>query len=114
LPVVEIHPCGDGRWYDYDAKYDHTQGHTEYLCPPRNVAESVQEKARQLAEVIYRALGAKDLLRVDFIVGPDGTPWCLEANAIPGFTPTSLMPKAAAAVGISFPELCARLVKANL
>ena len=113
LPVVEIKPAGD-KWYDYDAKYVYQQGKTEYLCPPATVAESAQRQARQLAEQAWTVLGAKDLLRVDFIVDATGTPWCLEANAIPGFTPTSLLPKAAAVAGQSFPELCASLVKANL
>lgn len=114
LPVVEIQPSGEGRWYDFDAKYEHRQGHTEYLCPPQSVPAAVQRRAQELAERSYQVLGAKDLLRVDFIVDAAGTPWCLEANAIPGFTPTSLLPKAAKVAGISFPELCARLVKANL
>lgn len=114
LPVVEVKPCGKGRWYDYDAKYDHKQGHTEYLCPPQSVSPAVQQRAQELAEKIFSLLGAKDLLRVDFIVDAAGTPWCLEGNAIPGFTGTSLLPKAAQAAGISFVELCARLVKANL
>lgn len=113
LPVVEIKPAGD-KWYDYDAKYVYQQGKTEYLCPPASVAESAQRQARQMAEKAWTVLGAKDLLRVDFIVDAAGTPWCLEANAIPGFTPTSLLPKAAAVTGLSFPELCASLVKANL
>lgn len=113
LPVVEIKPAGD-KWYDYDAKYVYQQGKTEYLCPPVNVPEAAQRQAQQLAEKAWTALGARDLLRVDFIVDAAGTPWCLEANAIPGFTPTSLLPKAAAVSGLSFTELCANLVKAHL
>ncbi len=113
LPVVEIKPAGD-KWYDYDAKYVYQQGKTEYLCPPQTVAESAQKAAQAFAEKSWGALGAKDLLRVDFIVDAQGTPWCLEANAIPGFTATSLLPKSAAVSGMSFAELCAKLVKANL
>ncbi len=113
LPVVEIKPAGD-KWYDYDAKYVYQQGKTEYLCPPQSVAESAQKAAQAFAEKAWTALGAKDLLRVDFIVDAQGTPWCLEANAIPGFTATSLLPKSAAVSGLSFAELCAKLVKANL
>jgi len=113
LPVVEIKPAGD-HWYDYDAKYVYQQGKTEYLCPPQNVPASAQRQAQQFAEQAWTVLGAKDLLRVDFIVDAAGLPWCLEANAMPGFTPTSLLPKAAAIAGWSFPELCASLVKANL
>lgn len=113
LPVVEIVPP-KGRMFDYDAKYDHRRGHTHYLCPPEHVPAAAQKRAQRLAERACAALGAKDLLRVDFIVDADGTPWALEGNAIPGFTATSLFPKAAQAAGISFAELCARLVKANL
>ena len=113
LPVVEIKPVGD-KWYDYDAKYVYQDGKTEYLCPPQNIAESVQQAAQAFAEQGWTALGAKDLLRIDFIVDAQGTPWCLEANAIPGFTATSLLPKSAAVSGLSFAELCAKLVKANL
>ena len=113
LPVVEIVPP-KGRMFDYDAKYDHKYGHTRYLCPPQFVSVAEQAKAQAMAERIFRAVGAKDLLRLDFIVDAAGTPWCLEGNAIPGFTATSLLPKAAQAAGISFVELCCGLVNANL
>jgi UDP-N-acetylmuramate--alanine ligase len=113
LPVVEILPPR-GRMFDYDAKYDHRRGHTRYNCPPTRVPAAAQAQAQRLAEAAFGALGAKDLLRVDFIVDDAGIPWALEANAIPGFTATSLFPKAAQAAGLSFVELCARLVRANL
>lgn len=113
LPVVEIRPPG-GRMYDYDAKYEYKYGKTEYFCPPERVSPAAQAEAQRLAEQIARVLEAKDMIRIDFIVDAAGTPWCLEGNAIPGCTATSLLPKAARAAGISFPELCAGLVRANL
>ena len=112
LPVIEIVPPAD-RMFDYDAKYDHKLGHTRYLCPPRHVSAAAQERARRYAAGCFRVLGARDMLRVDFIVDSRGEPWVLEANSIPGFTATSLLPKAAEAAGISFVELCARLAAAN-
>ncbi len=113
LPVIEIIPP-PGRWFDYDAKYLYKHGKTRYLCPPRSITEAVQEHARELAALAWRQLGAKDMARFDFIVDRDGIPWCLEVNSIPGFTATSLLPKAAKAAGIGFVELCASLAMANL
>ncbi|MDT8390828.1 MAG: D-alanine--D-alanine ligase [Lentisphaeria bacterium] len=113
LPVCEIIPPA-GRVFDYDAKYDHIHGHTEYLCPPKSVSAKAQRLATEYALAFYQAIGAKDLLRVDFIVDGSDIPHCLEGNSIPGFTPSSLLPKAAAEAGITFVELCARLVKGAL
>ena len=110
LPVCEIVPP-EGHIFDYDAKYDHTHGDTDYICPPRHVSRHAQALATEYALTFYKAIGAKDLLRVDFIVDAHDVPQCLEGNSIPGFTPSSLLPKAAAQAGIAFPELCARLVK---
>jgi D-alanine-D-alanine ligase len=109
LPVIEIVPPGE--IFDYDAKYVYAQGKTEYICPPKSLSEEMQRDMQALALAAYHALGARDLLRVDIIVGEDG-PVILEGNTIPGFTPTSLVPKAAAAAGMPFPELCAKLVNA--
>ncbi len=113
LPVVEIIPP-HGHWFDFDAKYEYTQGATEYRCPPASISVPVQERARELAALAWHELGAKDMARFDFIVDPDGVPWFLEANSIPGFTATSLLPKAAQTAGIGFVELCAGLIAANL
>lgn len=105
LPVVEIRaPEG---YYDYRAKY--TKGLTEYLCPaPLKVAET--EEAQVLAMRVFRALGAEGLGRVDFRLTPEGGLFVLELNSIPGFTETSLLPKAAAAAGIDFATLCDRIL----
>ncbi|MFO7821051.1 MAG: D-alanine--D-alanine ligase [Lentisphaeria bacterium] len=109
LPVIEIEPPA-GRIFDFDAKYDHKRGHTHYHCPPIGVSNNLQKKARETAVQVYEILGARHMLRVDIILDKKGTPWVLEANSIPGFTATSLLPMAAREAGITFPELCAGLV----
>lgn len=112
LDAIEIRaPHG---FYDYDAKYLYKNGHTEYLCPPQNVAQEVIERARQIAVDFYRFAGARDMLRVDFIVNSEGIPLVLEGNNLPGFTATSLVPKAAAAAGISFERLTSSMIRAAL
>ena len=78
-------------------------------------AEIVEEKAKEMqvsALAVHRALGLRDYSRVDFMMDEAGGLWCLEANTLPGLTANSLVPKAAAAAGIAFPQLCHRLVEA--
>ncbi|MBE6385694.1 MAG: UDP-N-acetylmuramate dehydrogenase [Lentisphaerae bacterium] len=112
LDAIEIRaPHG---FYDYDAKYLYKNGHTEYLCPPRNVAPEVVERARQIAVDFNRFAGGRDMMRVDFIVDAQGVPLVLEGNNLPGFTATSLVPKAAAAAGISFERLTSSMIRAAL
>ncbi|MBI4596847.1 MAG: D-alanine--D-alanine ligase [Candidatus Omnitrophica bacterium] len=105
LPVVEIRPHQG--WFDFAAKY--TAGMTEYLVPaplPPSVAEASQ--AAGLAA--HRVLGCRHVSRADILLRNDQQPVVLEINTIPGFTPTSLLPKAAACAGISYDELCEQLV----
>lgn len=107
LPVIEIHPSHGV--YDYECKY--TQGMSEYTCPadlPDGVATKLQDDALKAFEVLHH----RDFSRMDFRLSEDNVPYLLEGNTLPGFTATSLVPKAAAAVGIGFGELCTRLVKA--
>jgi D-alanine-D-alanine ligase len=111
MPVIEIVPPGE--IYDYDAKYVYAHGKTEYLCPPRSLSKETQKRLQDLALATFHTLGARDLLRVDIIVNADET-IILEGNSIPGFTATSLIPKAAKAAGLAFPNLCARLIDAAL
>ena len=107
MPLVEIrYP---GKLYDYDAKYTHALGETEYICPPTGITEAAQKEAQELSLSFYHAVGARDMLRVDVIIGKDDRVWVLEGNTLPGCTPSSLLPKAAKAAGISFPEMCASL-----
>lgn len=112
LPPIEIRsPHG---FYDYDAKYVYQQGHTEYFCPVESLSEPVVRRAKELSKKFYLGARCRDILRVDFIVTPDGTPWLLEGNAIPGCTATSLVPKSARQAGISFEAMTASLVYAAM
>ncbi len=106
LPVVELRP--KGKFYDYHCKY--TAGMTEYLVPAP-VPEGWVRRFQQVARKVHRALGLRDFSRVDLMADSLGRPYVLEANTIPGFTQLSLLPKAAKEAGISFDELCRRLVE---
>ncbi|MFH0908589.1 MAG: D-alanine--D-alanine ligase [bacterium] len=101
LPVVEIR-APDGQ-YNYHAKY--TKGVTEYLVPAP-IDPDIARRCRQIAWQTFVALGCRGMGRVDIRLTPDGEPFVLELNNIPGFTETSLLPKAARAAGIAFPQLC--------
>ena len=106
LPLIEIKPRSG--LYDYAAKYQH--GLTEYEVPaklPAELTRQIQEKSLEA----YLSLGCRDYGRVDLRLQEDGQFFCLEVNTLPGMTPTSLVPKAAKAVGISFPELVDRIAK---
>lgn len=106
LPVIEIQPPED--WYDFKAKY--TQGASRYVFPEGGALDALATRCRAMALAAFRAVGCRGLGRVDFRVLPDGRPFVLEINTIPGFTPTSLLPKAAAKAGLAFPQLCARIL----
>jgi D-alanine-D-alanine ligase len=106
LPIVEIHPL-DG-FYDYTNKY--TKGRTEYFCPARLPDETTRE-IQQYALAAHRSLGRTVYSRIDFLLEKDLHPYCLEVNTLPGMTATSLLPKAAAAIGWSFPQMCRRIVE---
>lgn len=105
LGAVEIAP--EREFYDYAAKY--TAGNTKYHVPPRLPEPQVQATC-EAAEIAHRGLGCDGVTRTDFIVGPDGTPFILEVNTLPGMTATSLVPKIAAFVGMSFADLCERML----
>jgi D-alanine-D-alanine ligase len=108
LPVVEIRPH-EG-FYDYTNKY--TKGATEYLVPaPLSAAET--EAVQQVSLAANRALGLKVYCRVDVLLTASG-PTVLEINTIPGMTETSLLPKAAAASGLDFSELCLKIATLSL
>jgi len=106
LPVIEI--CTETTWYDFNAKY--VTGNTSYLVPAP-LTDTETKKLQQLAQKTFNVLKAHAFARVDFRLSPEGNPYVLELNSIPGFTATSLLPKAAAAAGISFPELCAQIIE---
>lgn len=105
LPIVEISP--EGGFYDYHHKY--TKGMTVYTCPaelPSEVASGIQADALK----VFETCGARGYARIDFRLRPDNTWACLEINTLPGMTATSLVPKAAKAHGLSFEELCERIM----
>ncbi len=108
LPVIEI-VAPDG-WYDYGAKY--TKGQTEYLAPAP-IDDDVANRCRDLTKATFEALKCSGLGRVDFRLSEDGQLYVLEMNTIPGFTETSLLPKAAACNGVSFSELCAAIIETS-
>lgn len=100
LPVVEIAPASG--MYDYESKYG--SGMSEYTCPAL-IPEETSASLRRTALTAFSALGCRGYARIDFRLTPDGEAHCLEVNTVPGMTELSLVPMAAAAVGISFGEL---------
>jgi D-alanine-D-alanine ligase len=106
LPVLEVTiPEGE---YDYRAKY--TPGIVTYRVPAE-IPKDRAEEAQRMTLAAYRLLGCRGMSRIDFRMALDGALYLLEVNTIPGFTETSLLPKAAKAVGIEFPELCRRIME---
>jgi D-alanine-D-alanine ligase len=105
LPVGEIIPKHE--IYDYECKY--TPGMAVEEFPAKLTAEQTST-IQDLALRAFKALKLTGYARVDFRMSTDGMFYCLEANTLPGMTQTSLIPQAAAAVGMSFPELCDRIV----
>ena len=106
LPVIWIAPHSGA--YDFHSKY--TKGATDYHCPAP-FDEKTTAYIQKIAVETYKLLGLSGVARVDAMLGDeDGVAYVLEANTVPGMTATSLVPKAAAAVGISFPELCEKIL----
>lgn len=106
FPVGEIIP--EGEFFDYECKYQ--PGMAQEIFPA-DIPEGLSDRLRALALEVHGALRLRDVSRVDFIVDGEGGIWCLEANALPGMTANSLVPKAAAAAGVSFPDLCDRIAR---
>lgn len=105
LPVGEIIPANE--IFDYECKYQ--PGMAEEVFPA-DIPDELAQSLERLAVRAHRALRLRDYSRIDFIVDGDGVPWCLEANAAPGMTANSLLPKAGKAAAISFPDMCDRIV----
>jgi len=110
LPVGEIIPKS-GPIFDYAAKYQ--VGGAEEVFPAR-ISVAQAEQAREFALRAHRALKLESYSRVDFRMDAVGGLWCLEVNTLPGLAATSLLPRAAAAAGLDFPELCERICKGAL
>lgn len=108
-PVVEIEPLSG--FYDYKNKY--VAGSTIETCPA-NISDELTREIQTYAEEAYRVLHLENYARMDFMVSEDGKAYCLEANTLPGMTPTSLLPQEAAALGMSFADLCDKLIEVSL
>ncbi|HEY4012480.1 MAG TPA: D-alanine--D-alanine ligase [Polyangiaceae bacterium] len=106
FPPTEI-LCPSDPFYTYEARY--APGRSVHICPAK-LAAGVSEAVQRVAVAAHESLGCRDLSRVDFIVPDEGTLTLLEVNTLPGMTATSLYPEAAAAHGLSMPELCDALV----
>lgn len=109
LPVIEIIP--ESGFYDYLHKYK--KGKTEYICPAE-LDEFSTEFIQNNALSAFRVLGCKVFGRVDFRMDEEGNVYCLEVNTIPGFTETSLVPKAAMQIGIDFQQLCQKIIDVSI
>lgn len=105
LPVIEIIPLQG--FYDYKNKYQ--EGMTKEECPA-NISETLTRKMQEEAVHVSKVLQLDTYSRIDFLCDSEENIYCLEANTLPGMTPTSLIPQEAAAVGIDFPELCEKLI----
>lgn len=106
LPVIEIVPQGE--FYDFDSKY--APGGSQHICPAR-LDEQTTARVQEYAAKAHQALECRGMSRSDFILDTEGNPWILETNTIPGMTSTSLLPDAARAAGMDFPELCTKLIE---
>lgn len=113
LPVIQIIPP-EGV-YDMASKYPWLSGSkgSQYICPA-DIGEAATAAVQKAALAAHRALGIEIYSRVDVLLDQSGQPFVLEANTIPGMTETSLLPKSAAAAGISFPELCLAIATRSL
>ena len=106
LPVVEIIPQKE--FFDFESMY--TMGKTEYFVPAR-LKSGVAKRVSEIALKVHKVFGCKNLSRVDIIVGEDEVPYVLELNTSPGMTETSLLPMAAEAAGIHFPDLVEKITR---
>jgi D-alanine-D-alanine ligase len=110
LPVIEIVPAKDHKFFDNKAKYD---GSTEEICPAK-ISDDLTKKAQEIAVKSYLALGCRHFTRVDMMVDQKNNIYVLEANSIPGLTSESLSPKATKAAGMSYEQFIDHIVKIAL
>ena len=109
LPPIEI--CPRSGFFDYRNKYQ--DGMTDEYCPA-DLPEEVTKELMDLAVRVYNALYLEVYARMDFMIDGEGRIWCLEANTLPGMTPSSLLPKEAAAAGIGYEQLCERILELSM
>jgi D-alanine-D-alanine ligase len=108
-PIIEIAPIHG--FYDYKNKYQ--AGSTIETCPAK-LSDEKTKAMQDAAEKAFRILRLKNYARMDFMMNENGDFFCLEANTLPGMTPTSLLPQEAQALGISYEDLCQMLVDISL
>ena len=104
MPAIEI--AATKGVYDYEAKY--ISNSTNYLFD--SLPKTMENNLQTIAEKVYSLTESEDVARIDFILSTENEPFVLEINSIPGMTTHSLLPKAASKIGISFEELCKRIV----
>ena len=112
LSPIEIIPP-EGETFDYIAKYQSGKEGAAEICPAHLTSEE-ESLLRERAEHVHRSLGLRVYSRSDFILDAEGNVWFLEVNTLPGMTPNSLIPKAAAVAGLSYAELCERIVELSM
>lgn len=104
LPVIEI--ISDTGWFDYDAKYN---GFSQEVCPAQ-IPDALSQEVQEISKRIYKRLGCKGLVRMDYISAPDGV-YFLEVNIIPGMTNASLVPKMVRAAGLDFTSFLTTIIE---
>lgn len=109
LPIIEIAPLQG--FYDYKNKYQ--AGSAVETCPA-DLSPEATKQMQDMAQKVFRILRLKSYARMDFMMDEAGNMYCLEANTLPGMTPTSLLPQEAAAAGISFEDLCEKIMELAL
>jgi len=109
-PIEIVPPEGT---FDYVAKYQSGDKGAQEICPAR-IDKAAWDQVCEAALRLHRALGLSVYSRTDFILDAEGKAWCLEVNTLPGMTPNSLIPKAAAVDGMSYPELCEKIIELSL
>ena len=109
LPVIEIAPKQG--FYDYKNKY--AAGSAVETCPAQ-ISEKATQAMKRYAEMAFKSLGLTTYARMDFMMDEDENIYCLEANTLPGMTPTSLLPQEAKVIGMDFEDLCEHLIKVSL
>ena len=112
LSPIEIIPP-DGSSFDYVAKYQSGKDGAREICPA-DLSLKEKQLLGETAVRLHEALGLSVYSRTDFILDDSGKAWCLEINTLPGMTPNSLIPKAAAVEGISYPELCETIIRLSM
>lgn len=106
FPIIEITTLS-GK-YDYESKY--TKGASSHIIPAR-ISEELSNEVIELAKKTFHVTGCSGVARVDFMISKNGKPYVIEVNSVPGMTETSLVPDAAKAIGISFPDLCEKILE---